>query len=155
MKTNQKVEKLKKETQNEKEAKSRRRLKKFNFDIKHSESDETQNLRLEKLFFSSLTENKRTKESLKYSKKSQKNYIKRNWKIVLIMLFFYSITFGAILSTPIILDYFAVKIQIQTAKERFISFKLKLLTQTSNSKLFYERNNQQLSEGILMKYRSN
>ena len=122
MKTNQKVEKLKKETQNEKEAKSRRRLKKFNFDIKHSESDETQKLRLEKIFYSSLTENKRTKESLKYSKKSQKNYIKRNWKIVLIMLFFYSITFGAILSTPIILDYFAVKIQIQTAKERFISF---------------------------------
>ena len=122
MKTNQKVEKLKKETQNEKEAKSRRRLKKFNFDIKHSESDKTQKSRLEKLFFSSLTENKRTKESLKYSTKSQKNYIKRNWKIVLIMLFFYSITFGAILSTPIILDYFAIKSQIQTAKERFISF---------------------------------
>ena len=139
MKTNQKVEKLKKETQNEKEAKSRRRLKKFNFDIKHSESDETQKSRLEKLFSSSSTENKRTKESLKYSTKSQKNYIKRNWKIVLIMLFFYSITFGAILSTPIILDYFAVKIQIQTAKERFISFKLKLLTQTSNSKLFYKK----------------
>ena len=122
MKTNQKLEKLTKETQNEKEAKSRRRLKKFNFDIKHSESDETQKSRLEKLFSSSSTENKRTKESLKYSTKSQKNYIKRNWKIVLIMLFFYSITFGAILSTPIILDYFAIKSQIQTAKERFISF---------------------------------
>ena len=122
MKTNQKLEKLKKERQNEKEAKSRRRLKKFNSDIKHSESDETQKLRLEKIFYSSLTENKRTKESLKYSTKSQKNYIKRNWKIVLIMLFFYSITFGAILSTPIVLDYFAVKSQSQTAKERFISF---------------------------------
>ena len=127
MRTNQKLNELRKESGSEEEDKSKQRLEMFDLSIKYSDSHETEKMHLEKIYSGYSIEKKRSKQDVVKRTKSLKSYMKRNWKMIIIMFFFHTITFGAILSTPIVLNHFSVTTrdkltsQNQTEKERFIA----------------------------------
>ena len=115
MKTNHQQQKLQKEL--EKEKKIKQRLKKFDHFIERSETN----------FSFSMKAKKKTNYGVKISKedvlkpiKSLRSYIEQHWNKVLTILLFYIILFGAIVSTPIVINHFGVQNQNQTEKERFI-----------------------------------
>ena len=121
VKTNQNVNKMRKESQNG--VKNKQRLKKFDHLIGHSETDlsllkaEKRNeddQRLKKISYA-------LKRSKADSRKSLRRYIEKRWIKATTMLLFYIIFLGATLSTPIIINHFGVKSQNQTEKERFIT----------------------------------
>ena len=67
---------------------------------------------------------KRSKHELMKSDKSLRSYIKQKWKWIFILFILYAIVFGAVLSTPILINHFRVTSRNETEKERSVSYRL-------------------------------
>ena len=124
MKTGQKQNEIRKEL--EKEEKDRRRLKKFDHVIERSKAEFSFLTDKKSSFYSRLEKIsyavKRSKAEVQKSMKSLRSFIERNFNKVLSMLFIYIICFGAIISTPILINHYGVKSHNQTEQERFIAW---------------------------------
>ena len=97
-------------------------LKTFNYGLKKSK-DKTQNPVLsndanepQNFFFEKVKS--KTKTKVQKPANSLRMYIKRNWKLVALFLVSYIITFGAVVSGPIV-KFLKVISKNETEKERF------------------------------------
>ena len=124
MNTNQNLNKIRKEAENE--VKNKQRLKKVDYAIEHSEIDlsllkaEKKNSRyaLKRYNLYNIIS---YKPRIRNSVKSLRGYIEKKCYKVISMLLFYIIFLGAISSTPILINHFELKNHNhnQTQKERF------------------------------------
>ena len=66
---------------------------------------------------------KRSKPEIVKPDKSLRSYMKQKWKRIYILFVFYAIIFGAVLSTPILVNHFRVINRNETDQERSITYK--------------------------------
>ena len=121
MNTNQNLNKIRKEVENE--VKNKQPLKKVDYAIEHSKTDlsllkaEKKNSRyaLKRYNLYNIIS---YKPRIRNTVKSLRGYIEKKCYKVITMLLFYIIFLGAILSTPILINHFERKSHNQTEKER-------------------------------------